>query len=341
MLKKDNVTVRLILALSCLAIILSGCSLLPVEEEPLVPPLIEPAREKINTYEVKLENIAHQVRGFAVFETYDDVYHTFNGPPARLEKIHVKQGDVVKEGDLLITFDIEDYDIRVLRAEIELEKAKNAYLQALQSGNEREMTLRQLELDMANLTFTKTMEELESRTIYAKADGVVTFIERLNPRDVVYDDRVLVIISDMEKIRLYHEVTNPVTIKDVQLGMIADITYKGQTYKATVVQTPNSAPETSDPTLSMRYSRSLYMMLDELPKDLVLRETANMVITLQERENVVAIPPNGLRSYQNRNYVQVLDGTSRREVDVVPGIRSGTRIEIVEGLEAGQHIILQ
>lgn len=341
MLKRDKY-VKITVLLIATMMVISGCSLLPVEESPLVPPLIEPVRENVNTFEVVREDIAMQVKGNAYFVTYDDVYHNYTGPAARVKAVHVRQGNVVQEGDLLIEMEIEDLDIRTLKAELDLETAKSNYLQALQSGNERDITVRKLELDMATLTYNKTKENLESRTIRAKSDGVITFLERIEPNAVINDHRTLVVVADVEKVQLYHEVSNPVSIKDVQLGMQAEIRYKGETYEATVVQTPSSAPETSDHSLSQRYSRSIYLQMDEIPKGVVLNEAAEMIITLQSRENAVVIPTLGLRSYQNRNYVQILDGTSRREVDVVPGIRStNNRVEIVDGLEPGQLVILQ
>lgn len=322
--------------------VISGCSLLPVEEAPLVPPLIEPVRENVNTFEVIREDIAWQVRGNAFFVTYDDVNHDYTGPAARVKAVHVRQGSVVQEGDVLIEMEIEDLDIRTLKAELDLETAKMNYLEALQSGSERDITVRKLELDMATLTYDKTKENLDSRTIRAKADGVVTFMDRIEPNAPIYDQRTLVVIADIEKVMLYHEVSNPVNIKDVQLGMEAEIRYKGESYNAKVVQTPSSAPETTDHQLSQRYSRSIYLEMEEIPQGVVLNESAEMIITLQSSENAVVIPTLGLRSYQNRNYVQILDGTSRREVDVVPGIRStNNRVEIVDGLEPGQLVILQ
>jgi multidrug efflux pump subunit AcrA (membrane-fusion protein) len=41
-----------------------------------------------------------------------------------------------------------------------------------------------------------------------------------------------------------------------------------------------------------------------------------------------------------RNFVQVLEGDSRKEVDVQPGIKDETNVEIRKGLTEGQQVIL-
>jgi hypothetical protein len=55
---------------------------------------------------------------------------------------------------------------------------------------------------------------------------------------------------------------------------------------------------------------------------------------------VLIIPRSGLRTYLGRDYVQTLDGDSRKEVDVEKGIVSSTEVEIRKGLKEGQTIIL-
>ena len=65
MLKRDSWGVKYVIALICSVMVLSGCSLLPMEEDPLVPPLIEPVREKHLSSEIKLQDIAKEVKGEA------------------------------------------------------------------------------------------------------------------------------------------------------------------------------------------------------------------------------------------------------------------------------------
>jgi hypothetical protein len=72
----------------------------------------------------------------------------------------------------------------------------------------------------------------------------------------------------------------------------------------------------------------------------VFGSQGELSIVTDRAENVLIIPRVGLRSYQGRSYVRILDGDVRREVDVVKGIETATEVEIRRGLEEGQKIIL-
>ncbi|MNY77606.1 macrolide transporter subunit MacA [compost metagenome] len=68
--------------------------------------------------------------------------------------------------------------------------------------------------------------------------------------------------------------------------------------------------------------------------------SGDMTIILEKRENVLVIPSTGLRQYIGRNYVQVLEGESRKEIDVEKGLVTATEVEIRAGLKEGQKVIL-
>ncbi len=73
--------------------------------------------------------------------------------------------------------------------------------------------------------------------------------------------------------------------------------------------------------------------------ELKLGELAEVTITLEEKEGVLWLPPAAIRRFQGRRFVVVQDGVAQRRVDVRIGIESEDRVEILEGLEAGQVVI--
>jgi multidrug efflux pump subunit AcrA (membrane-fusion protein) len=74
--------------------------------------------------------------------------------------------------------------------------------------------------------------------------------------------------------------------------------------------------------------------------DMTLGELVTVSIVLQEKENVLWLPPAAIRTYQGRDFVvvQLADGSQQR-VDVLLGISTDERVEIVTGLEEGQTIV--
>jgi RND family efflux transporter MFP subunit len=68
---------------------------------------------------------------------------------------------------------------------------------------------------------------------------------------------------------------------------------------------------------------------------------AQVVVTLQEKENVLLVPKGAIRSAGPRRYVEYMEGTSRRTADVEVGIISGNDAEIVRGLQQGQGVLVR
>lgn len=73
--------------------------------------------------------------------------------------------------------------------------------------------------------------------------------------------------------------------------------------------------------------------------NLELGELASVVIILQQKEDVLWLPPAALRSFQGRDFIVIQQETSQQRVDIRLGIQSEERVEILEGVEDGQIII--
>ena len=118
------------------------------------------------------------------------------------------------------------------------------------------------------------------------------------------------------------------------------ISYKGNSYTGKVLQAPASVPARTDPAKAMQDATKLIIGLDETPPEAQIGHSADMTITLQRRENAILLPRSAIRSFMGRNYVQVMDGNTRKDADVETGLTSGTDVEIVKGVEEGQQIVL-
>ena len=332
-------TAKSLAAAAAVSALVAGCSLLPKEEEPLVPPLVEPAQMRIDTSEVKRETIIRSIKGTAVLESVSTEYHHFTQGGYRLAEMLVSAGDEVKQGDVLARLDVPGVEKEMLARQIEVEKKKLALKDARASGDPDKVKLAMMELELAEMELEETRSKWESRELVAKMDGIVTFAERLEPGDWVEPYQTLVIVADPAKLQLSYSVSNPSQLADVEVGMDAKVVYQGQELKGKVVQTPGSAPYVEDERLRDKYSRSLYIDLEQIPENAEIGDMADVEIITDVRENVLTIPKSALRQYFGRTYVHVLDGEQRREVDVEVGLENATSVEIVSGLEEGQLVI--
>ena len=73
--------------------------------------------------------------------------------------------------------------------------------------------------------------------------------------------------------------------------------------------------------------------------ELELGELATVIITLEEKDGVLWLPPAALRVFQGRDFVVIQDDDAQRRLDIRLGIESDERVEIVEGVEEGQTVV--
>lgn len=121
-----------------------------------------------------------------------------------------------------------------------------------------------------------------------------------------------------------------------QEALIALRNRPGETFNGTVRQLPypygGTTVDTGDDT-------AVHVTV-EGQVDLTLGELATVSIVLEEKENVLWLPPAAIRTYQGRDFVVVqFDDGSQKRVDVLLGIATDERVEIVTGLEEGQTIV--
>jgi multidrug efflux pump subunit AcrA (membrane-fusion protein) len=70
-----------------------------------------------------------------------------------------------------------------------------------------------------------------------------------------------------------------------------------------------------------------------------LGDLVNVTAIIERKDNVVWVPPQAIRNFNGRRFAVVQDGDVQRRVDVKIGIQAEERIEIEEGLQAGQTVV--
>jgi multidrug efflux pump subunit AcrA (membrane-fusion protein) len=320
---------------------LAGCSLLPKEEDALKPPLVKPAQENYSTVKVEKGTIVKSINGSGVFESIKTDLAQFTGQGGRIKEILVHSGDTVKKGDVLVQLILDGLDIQLKEQQLALEKAKYGYQQA-RDGDSQALRIAGLQLEIEQIKYDRLSKQFNSKQLVSNIDGEVVFAESLQEGDFVEAYQTLVVVADPSKLRIAIRVDNANDIREVEVGVPAELKLNNVDIVGKVVQTPSSSPETLNKDLAEKYSKTLYIEVAQLPKDAKIGSMVDVKIITQQRDNVVKIPRSGLRSYLGRNFVRTLeDGKRLREIDVEPGLVGSTEVEIVKGLEEGQVIVLQ
>ncbi|KRE44993.1 efflux RND transporter periplasmic adaptor subunit [Paenibacillus sp. Soil522] len=321
---------------------LTGCSLLPAEEQALKPPLIKPAQENYRTVTVEKGTITQEIKGSGSLESTQSEIAQFTGQGGRIAKMMVDSGAKVKKGDVLVQLNVDGLDIQLKEQQLSVARAKLALKQAKLSGDSDAIDIAKLQMDIENLKLERLMTTFNSKQLVAGMDGQVTFVEELEEGDFVEAYQTLVIISDPSKLRVALRVEAGAEISGVDVGFPALVTFGDQVLQGKVVQTPSSAPTTLNEQLQDRYSKTLFIELPKIPVDASIGAFADVRIILQQREDILKIPRSGVRSFLGRTFVRTLeDGNKIREIDVETGIKGSTEIEITKGLEEGAIVVLQ
>ena len=202
--------------------------------------------------------------------------------------------------------------------------------------------MKAIDVEAAQLQLSSLQAQLEKTKITADSEGVVTYLTDIQQGSVVDAFSTLVVLSDPTKLQLTYESSDSSTLSGVEVGMNVDVKVgsSGSVIQGKVLQTPGSAPPTDNKAQAERNAKTIIVKVPEGTEGTAIGTSGDMTIIVEKRENVIVIPRTGLRSYLGRDYVQVLDGESRKEVDVEKGLVTPTEVEIRTGLKEGQKVIL-
>lgn len=332
---------KLTAVLAAASLALTGCSLLPVEDNPLQPPLVEPAEEQFDIVEAARGDIRTFLRGTANFVSSAVEPLSFQESGGRIKSINVKLGDEVEAGDLLAELETGDLAHQIELQQLNVERAQLLYRQAKSSGaNDTDLRLREIDLERELKSLRMMVNRLDKAQLIASISGVVIFVQSLNTGDAVGAYQPIVTVADPGSVQLTYVAAESKELHALEVGMPVDLKYKGKAYAGKVLQTPSSMPLGTDPTKAERNAVTILLSIDDPPLDVQIGHSAEMTIPLQYRQNVIVLPRSAIRSYMGRSYVQVLDGERRKDVDIEIGLTTPTEVEIVKGIEEGQPVVL-
>lgn len=340
-----NIQTKLLAAGSIMGLLvlpLSACSLLPKEEAALAPPLVQPAKVQYNVAEVKQGNIVKRVKGVGTLTPINNNNLFYSEAGGRLKKIHVAEGDVVKKGQVLAEIDNGNLNFDIKQTEIDQKKAE-IHLKQLQSqqADQYAIDIAKLDLESVQSKLQNLKEQQAKSVLTSPIKGIVTFVGEQKAGDIIEAFKSIIQVADTKQLQLLYTSTSGDEIADIKIGMKAGLTLNGQEFTGKVVHTPQDIPAdivAANPDL---YKNSIFISIDSLPKAAHVGDSVDFEVITKQKDNTLIIPKNGLRTLIGRNYVQVLDQNTKRELDIEVGIISSTEVEVLKGLNAGDKVILK
>jgi multidrug efflux pump subunit AcrA (membrane-fusion protein) len=242
---------------------------------------------------------------------------------ANLEK---KYADMSRNSTVYTANEVENVQKELENQRITLEKMLLDYTNSIDMKKD--------ELMLAEMKLAQLQQELEECKLKASVSGIVTYVLDIHEGDMVDMYKNIVTISDPSVLHLEYKGTNA---GDFKLGQEVSVTIKDKTYVGKVVLTPASVPYEE----LEKFRDTVQIKLDKLPQGVESGDRAEIKLIREYSENAVIIPKRALKTYLGKDAVYVLDEGIRLERYVQKGVQTINEVEIVEGLEAGEIVIIE
>src|SRR5450755_183230 len=265
-----------------------------------------------------------------------------NGTGGQVKEIHVKKGDLLRKGQLLLKLDDVLLQQQLSAARQQLAFAKNLYerrknLWDQQIGSEVELVTAKNQADQAQRQVDMINKQIELTNVYADISGVADDV----------NIRLGEFFSGNNQIRI---------VNTADLKAVAQVpeNYLGQVRVGSNVKVV--IPELNNKTIDTKISvtgktidasnRGFYIEAKlHNEKDLYPNQVALIKIQDYTTSNAMTIPVNSLQNDEKGKYVMVAvkDGNRllARKKAITIGMMYGDKVEILSGLQAGDNIITE
>ncbi|GAB6158510.1 efflux RND transporter periplasmic adaptor subunit [Desulfotomaculum varum] len=351
-------TIGLILCLLVLTASLTGCGQkTPPQEEKLVP---------VEITKSSTADLTHTLSATGEIIAAADV-NVMPKVTGRVEKVLVKVGDKVRQGQALLQLEGNETRHALEQAEAGLELAQANWERARQALKDAEINFErskilydaqaiaksQLEqaesalvtaqsnlkvaaaqLKQAQATLHTTQDNYNNASLTSPIDGVVAGIH-VDPGDTVTPQAPAVTVVQLAnpKVKVY---VSENVVSSVKVGATVPVAINAlhKTVNGTVLSV---APRADAATRAFAVEIQLPNEQGEIKPGMVAR----LNLSTGTSAGVLALPVDAVMEREGRYYVFIVEDGKAKEISVQVGVTSGDLVEIKNGLKVGQTVIVK
>jgi len=196
------------------------------------------------------------------------------------------------------------------------------------------------DVSKAQLAMTKLQSAISDAQIVAPFDGQVQVAFILSEGAAIDAFTFVATVSDLSELEVRVDTVN-ILQGQLSEGMPATISLVDQP-GVEIAGRISRLPATG-PLAGSNQDRSLHIALesDATAAGYQSGDLTRVALVLDERPNVLWLPPVAIRTFEGRRFVVVQEGGGQRRVDIKVGLESDDRIEIASGLTEGQIVVGQ
>ena len=328
--------------------------------------LLVPETANYDTYTVEYGDYIKEASTSGTQEFIVEQNLSLEEGTARITKVNIARNAVVKEGDVLITYEKEGSRAELENMKLSLQRTQESFEASKQEKSEQIRALKssinsltdsyeikqaQIRLKQAQLEYEQYVYETEydirtqqesidelteyyaDTEIVAPFDGVVTYITNKAKGDTIYAGETLFTVQSQAQYVIGLDNSSG----NFRYGMRVTVGLGPRNSKryveGRVIVSGNILPNED------KVSYALIELYDDNITETDLRNISVSGNTI-ELENVLIIQRNAITLDGGKSYVSILNGDMVQKRIVVSGHNGTTYTWILQGLESGQQVIL-
>lgn len=317
------------------------------------------------TVDIKYGDYTKQVSssGYKAFVVEQNLY--MKEGSARMSDTHFIRNEAVKAGDVLVTYEKHGSRAELERRELELNRCredyeiqKRAMLRSIADmrqelaglENEYDLRIKRLEVQKAQLDYERYVYRTEHSMcaqlreidelkefyadcqIVAPFDGVITWITNKNSGDTIYAGETLVTLQSQERYLIGLDNSSGHFRYGMRVSVGLGPRNKKEYVDGRIIAAANILPN----------ENKLPYALVELYGEASERGLKNIQVTGNEVElgHVLILPRRAITFDSGKSYISLLDGNMVQKRIVVSGHNTSGDTWALQGLEAGQQVII-
>ncbi len=301
---------------------------------------------KVNTMTVKKGNLLVSVSGSGTVNPVN-VESIRVLDAGQIKDVLVNQGDKVKKGQIIVTFSGNDNSDSIQQEELNLEKnqidlksaEKNLRNQSLESDvdtlkaniQKLQISIKQSQIKIHNYQ----EDEIPPNPIVSPIDGYLSTLS-VDSGQQINNGSTIGTVTDYSDLEVTIQV-DELDITKIKKGQTAQVTldaFPNQLFTGTVTDIGEEGQSQNGVSV---YDVTIHL---KDPKNIKIGMTAETVIKVAEKNNVLVVPIEAVEQMRNKSFVLIStdSGTQRTPVEV--GLHNENFIEITSGLKEEDQIVL-
>ncbi|HCX04966.1 MAG TPA: hypothetical protein DHM42_10845 [Clostridiales bacterium] len=306
-----------------------------------------------NTIDLEIEKINKQIE--ALEATYNEAvsgadFEQINTAKLEIENIknsleyaeeNLQTVEELYKNDAATEKEYKDAQKSVEQLENQLAIGQNQYSLLVKglSGNVRDRY--EAEIEVLALSLKILEESREKFNIYADFNGIITELDTFKG-DMPLAGKKILEVQEYNNLRAYGDFIVEDAVK-INEGMEVEIYSEDIGINIKNLSIEKIHPKAVSKLSELGIEQKRVMVEITLPKEhenLIIGSKVNIKIKIDDKDNILIVPEEAVYEKNEKTYVEVLENGEPKEVEVVLGIENEDFIEIIDGLEEGQEVIL-